>query len=110
MRQLQFHLIRVFIECLLHIKHAVGVGGSIRSSFNTKHKEVSIVNKKLKVPFGVKGRRNPIYLGFQPDSHKKGACNKIFHSNPLLGGATPERQKGEQGKKQEQIQDGSWPK
>ena len=30
-RWIQFHLIKVFIECLLHIKYiAIGVGGSIK--------------------------------------------------------------------------------
>lgn len=46
-RKIQFHLIKVFLECLLHIKYiAVGVDGFSKNSFNTKQNETSTINKR----------------------------------------------------------------
>lgn len=47
MRRIQFHLIKAFIECLLHKRHAAaGVGGPVGKSSDTGQNEIRTIRKR----------------------------------------------------------------
>lgn len=47
MRRIQFHLIKAFIECLLHKRHAAaGVGGPVGKSSDTRQNEIRTIRKR----------------------------------------------------------------
>lgn len=77
------HLIKTFIECLLHIKHIV-VGWENLSEQALTPSRMKYIPIMLKASVEIK-RRDHIYLVFQLVSHKKKAWNKILHSHTLLG-------------------------
>lgn len=47
MRRIRFHLIKAFIECLLHKRHAAaGVGGPVGKSSDTRQNEIRTIRKR----------------------------------------------------------------